>query len=114
MLIICRESDLLNYLVKHIVFRDLKPENLMIDNNGYVRLVDLGFAKFVEPGQKTWTFCGTPEYIAPEILTNTGHNHAADYWSLGILVYELLTKSTPFRAKDDVSIYKGILQGIHR
>jgi len=99
--------------VRLYCYRDLKPENLMIDNNGYVRLVDLGFAKYVEPGQKTWTFCGTPEYIAPEILTNTGHNHAADYWSLGILIYELLTKNTPFRAKDDVSIYKGILQGIH-
>jgi len=94
-------------------YRDLKPENLMIDNNGYVRIVDLGFAKYIDPGQKTWTFCGTPEYIAPEILTNTGHNHAADYWSLGILIYELLTKQTPFKAKDDVAIYKGILQGIH-
>ena len=86
----------------------------MVDNNGYVRLVDLGFAKYVAQGQKTWTFCGTPEYIAPEILTNTGHNHAADLFSLGILVYELLTKVTPFRAKDDISIYKGIMQGIHR
>jgi len=98
---------------RQYVYRDLKPENLMIDNNGYVRVVDLGFAKKVMPGHKTWTFCGTPEYIPPEIISNTGHNIAADYWSLGILVFELLSKRTPFRAKDDLAIYEGILRGIH-
>merc|ERR1711911_261159 len=118
-----------DYLHKrHYCYRDLKPENLMVDNNGYVRLVDLGFAKKVPPGHKTWTFCGTPEYIPPEIISNTGHNIAADYWSLGILIFELLSKRTPFRAKDDLSIYEGkniiftffliitilgILRGIH-
>jgi len=94
-------------------YRDLKPENLMVDNNGYVRLVDLGFAKRVPPGHKTWTFCGTPEYIPPEIISNKGHNIAADYWSLGILIFELLARRTPFRAKDDLAIYEGILRGIH-
>ena len=104
-----------DYLHKrHYCYRDLKPENLMVDNNGYVRLVDLGFAKKVPPGHKTWTFCGTPEYIPPEIISNTGHNIAADYWSLGILIFELLSKRTPFRAKDDLAIYEGILRGIHR
>jgi len=103
-----------DYLHKrHYCYRDLKPENLMVDNNGYVRLVDLGFAKKVPPGHKTWTFCGTPEYIPPEIISNTGHNIAADYWSLGILIFELLSKRTPFRAKDDLAIYEGILRGIH-
>lgn len=104
-----------DYLHKrHYCYRDLKPENLMVDNNGYVRLVDLGFAKKVPPGHKTWTFCGTPEYIPPEIISNTGHSVAADYWSLGILIFELLSKRTPFRAKDDLAIYEGILRGIHR
>ena len=70
-----------------IVYRDLKPENLMLDINGYLRLVDLGFAKRVPIGNKTWTFCGTPEYIPPEVIANTGHTLSADYWSLGILVY---------------------------
>merc|ERR1711915_116304 len=100
-----------DYLHKrHYCYRDLKPENLMVDNNGYVRLVDLGFAKLVPPGHKTWTFCGTPEYIPPEIISNTGHNVSADYWSLGILIFELLSKRTPFRAKDDMAIYEGILR----
>jgi len=98
---------------RQYVYRDLKPENLMIDSKGYVKVVDLGFAKKVLPGHKTWTFCGTPEYIPPEIISNTGHNVAADYWSLGILVFELLSKRTPFRAKDDLAIYEGILRGIH-
>lgn len=85
----------------------------MVDRHGYVRLVDLGFAKKVLPGHKTWTFCGTPEYISPEIISNTGHNICADLWSLGVLIYELLSKKTPFRAKDDLAIYEGILRGIH-
>ena len=97
---------------RHYCYRDLKPENLMVDNNGYLRVVDLGFAKQVPPGKKTWTFCGTPEYIPPEIISNSGHNIAADYWSLGILVFELLARRTPFRAKDDLAIYEGILRGI--
>jgi len=96
-----------------IVYRDLKPENLMLDINGYLRLVDLGFAKRLPIGNKTWTFCGTPEYIPPEVIANTGHHLSADYWSLGILVYELLTRKTPFRAKDDLTIYENILRGIH-
>jgi len=53
--------------------------------------VDFGFAKKIRCGQKTWTFCGTPEYVAPEIILNKGHNFSVDFWSLGILVFELLT-----------------------
>ena len=59
--------------------------------DGYVKLVDFGFSKKLDSGNKTWTFCGTPEYVAPEIILNKGHDKAVDFWSLGCLMYELLT-----------------------
>ena len=61
------------------------------DCSGYVKMVDFGFSKKLLPGSKTWTFCGTPEYVAPEIILNKGHDKAVDFWSLGVLMYELLT-----------------------
>lgn len=93
-----------------ICYRDLKPENILIDNQGYCVLVDLGFAKIVV--DKTFTLCGTPEYLAPEIILSKGHDKGVDYWAFGVLIYEMLVGRSPFflRDTDQVSLFKRIVQ----
>ena len=88
---------------KNIVYRDLKPENILINKNGYLKLTDFGFAKQLE-NEKTYTLCGTPEYLAPEIILNKGHGKAVDWWTLGILLYEMLVGIDPFSDDDPMKI----------
>lgn len=94
---------------KNIIYRDLKPENLLIDNVGYLRLTDFGFAKYCDG--RTYTLCGTPEYLAPEVLMNKGHGKPVDWWCLGILTYEMLAGIDPFNDEDPMAIYQKILKG---
>jgi serine/threonine protein kinase len=90
--------DAICYLHSHnIIFRDIKPENIMIDTTGHAKIIDLGFAKKLT-SDRTHTLCGTPEYLAPEVLREqkAGYGKAVDYWGIGILAYELLAGYPPF------------------
>ncbi|KAK5064946.1 hypothetical protein LTR84_000780 [Exophiala bonariae] len=120
--------------VQFVAYRDLKPENILLDVDGHLKLVDFGFAKYLPPGQQeqspggakpesehlepqasgagvTYTLCGTPEYLAPEVIRNTGHGTAVDWWALGILVYEMLIGQPPFWDQNPMRIYEQIVAG---
>eukprot|EP00747_Dinoflagellata_sp_TGD_P211378 gnl/TRDRNA2_/TRDRNA2_84607_c0_seq3.p1 gnl/TRDRNA2_/TRDRNA2_84607_c0~~gnl/TRDRNA2_/TRDRNA2_84607_c0_seq3.p1 ORF type:complete len:321 (+),score=77.80 gnl/TRDRNA2_/TRDRNA2_84607_c0_seq3:123-1085(+) len=94
---------------KSIIYRDLKPENILLMSDGYLKLTDFGFAKVIE--HRTYTLCGTPEYIAPEVLLNKGHGKPVDWWTLGILIYEMIVGYPPFVDEDPMGIYQKILSG---
>lgn len=94
---------------KNVVYRDLKPENLLLDSHGHIRITDFGFAKLI-PENITWTLCGTPDYLAPEIIQSKGYGKAVDWWALGILIYEMVAGHPPFFDDDHTKLYEKILQ----
>ena len=81
---------------KNIIHRDLKAENLMLDENGYIKIIDFGLAKMLSPNELASTVCGTPEYFAPELMSDQGYSRDVDWWAVGILIYEMLCGNTPF------------------
>jgi len=122
---------------KDILYRDLKPENILIDSEGHIRITDFGFGKVTRrnrpptisltPNQKkknfffsfrvqvvpdiTWTLCGTPDYLAPEIIQSKGYGKAVDWYSLGVLIYEMLAGYPPYADDDPFRLYEKILAG---
>nr|CAD7572539.1 unnamed protein product [Timema californicum] len=83
-----------------IIYRDLKPENILLDADGHISLTDFGLSKLPLDDQKAYSFCGTVEYMAPEVVNRKGHSFAADWWSLGVLMFEMLTGTLPFQGQD--------------
>lgn len=104
-------ADTISYMHRrNILFRDLKPENVMIDADGYPNIIDFGFAKVCE--DKAFTFCGTPNYVAPEIVLNAGHHVGVDHWALGVMIYEMLSGENPFwyEGIDTMTLYEIIVK----
>ena len=89
----------------NMVYRDLKPENILLDSKGHIKLTDFGLSKILEDGEdKAYTLCGTPQYLAPEVLLRKGYDKAVDWWSLGCIMYEMLTGKLPFPFKRGVKL----------
>jgi serine/threonine protein kinase len=103
----------LNHLHKlKIVYRDLKPENIILTKEGHIRLADFSLAKRIDIANgQTYTLCGTPEYLAPEIVLGAGYGSSVDWWALGILLYEMVMGFPPFFGRNPFSVYKKILEG---
>eukprot|EP01127_Copromyxa_protea_P018226 TRINITY_DN5684_c0_g1_i1.p1 TRINITY_DN5684_c0_g1~~TRINITY_DN5684_c0_g1_i1.p1 ORF type:complete len:309 (+),score=57.53 TRINITY_DN5684_c0_g1_i1:19-945(+) len=100
----------LEYLHRNgIVYRDLKPENILVDRDGHIKLIDFGFATRLSDGERTYTICGTPDYMAPEILLKEGYDFSVDCWAFGVLAYELMVGCSPFLGLDTVEKYKNIV-----
>jgi cGMP-dependent protein kinase len=117
----CHVFLALEHLHNHgVIYRDMKPENILLDHEGYLCVIDLGFGKFVPFEEEidgvmtaqdmTYTMCGTPEYMAPEFVLQTGHNGGVDYWALGVLIYEMMFARTPFLPEDEdmAQLFKNI------
>lgn len=94
---------------RNVVYRGLKPENVVLDGQGHIRLVDFGMVKKVEDGERCFTVTGTPEYLAPEVILKAGHGEEVDLWTLGIVLFEFLTGKLPFTGRSPMVLYDKIL-----
>ncbi|XP_004932509.1 serine/threonine-protein kinase N [Bombyx mori] len=101
----------LQYLHENnIIYRDLKLDNLLLDTEGYVKIADFGLCKEgMGWGDRTGTFCGTPEFLAPEVLTETSYTRAVDWWGLGVLIFEMLVGESPFPGEDEGEVFDSIV-----
>ena len=109
-MVIAQIAIALNYLHSiGIVYRDIKPENILIGADGYIKLADFGLAKDIITDNKTTSFCGTPKYIAPETIVGVPYDQSVDWWSLGILTYQLIYHKFPFYSQNVDAVYRMIL-----
>ena len=95
---------------RDIVFRDIKPENILVDMDGHIRIADFGLSKIIEENAKSHSFCGSPEYLSPEMLQSMeGHDRRIDIYSLGVLLYEMLTGLPPFFDENHQKMFENIM-----
>ncbi|CAM9864535.1 unnamed protein product [Ectocarpus sp. 13 AM-2016] len=102
-------ADALSYChSKHVIHRDIKPENLLVGHNGELKIADFGWSVHA-PSNRRQTFCGTLDYLPPEMVEGKEHNEAVDIWALGVLMYELLVGNPPFDAQGHSATYRRII-----